>query len=384
MADELASFLSEIAALTTPANDEAAAVVATTTISNVATTINDELIVTNTNSSSSSSSSSTAASAAAVSVLTAAEKIAADAEAAAAEDRAAVAKPRSLAPRVISRAPVRSVAAPPTAAAAAVGVHRAMPIAPTFSFSGGSGGGGGGGAGSQGRAMTSNGVVTMGKGIIGVSGGSAMGVGFGAAGSAAFSSNLGAGGGGGGGGGVDAYGVAMAYTSGASAGTFGTNFSTFGGNSGGGIFPPQHTTATTTTTTAVAASAAQGVKRPLIRTAAGESWVDPTLEAWPENDYRIFVGNFGPEVTEEMLAQPFRKFASFVKCRVVHPKIGAGKVRPYGFLSFLEPMDALAVLKTMQGAYIGTRPITVQKSNWLERNLDTVRAHEREEKKAKR
>jgi RNA recognition motif-containing protein len=113
-------------------------------------------------------------------------------------------------------------------------------------------------------------------------------------------------------------------------------------------------------------------------------WVDPTLDAWPENDFRLFVGNFGPEVSEEMLAAPFRRFASFTKCRVVHPKIGHGKIRPYGFLSFLEPMDALAVLKTMQGAYIGTRPITIQKSNWIERNLDTVRAHERQEKKARK
>jgi hypothetical protein len=54
---------------------------------------------------------------------------------------------------------------------------------------------------------------------------------------------------------------------------------------------------------------------PALRSAAGETWVDPTLAAWPENDFRRFVGDFGPEVVDEMLAAPFRRFASFARAR---------------------------------------------------------------------
>ena len=69
----------------------------------------------------------------------------------------------------------------------------------------------------------------------------------------------------------------------------------------------------------------------------------------------------------------FSKFRSFHRARVVKPKVGQGgqgKVRPYGFLSFLDPWDALAALKEMDGAYVGSRPVALKKSNWKERNAE--------------
>jgi hypothetical protein len=33
---------------------------------------------------------------------------------------------------------------------------------------------------------------------------------------------------------------------------------------------------------------------------AGEVWEDETMENWPENDFRIFCGNLGNEVTDEV------------------------------------------------------------------------------------
>ncbi len=39
-----------------------------------------------------------------------------------------------------------------------------------------------------------------------------------------------------------------------------------------------------------------GKKVGIVREAAGQRWVDPTLLEWPENDFRIFVGNLGNEV----------------------------------------------------------------------------------------
>jgi hypothetical protein len=37
-------------------------------------------------------------------------------------------------------------------------------------------------------------------------------------------------------------------------------------------------------------------KEGVLRMAGGEKWVDDKLDVWPENDFRIFVGNLGPEV----------------------------------------------------------------------------------------
>ena len=119
--------------------------------------------------------------------------------------------------------------------------------------------------------------------------------------------------------------------------------------------------------------ATAGKKRPLMRSAAGETWADPTLADWPTDDYRLYVANLGPEASEDLLVSSFSKYRSFHRARVVKPKVGQGgqgKVRPYGFLSFLDPWDALAALKEMDGAYVGSRPVTLKKSNWKERNAE--------------
>jgi len=48
----------------------------------------------------------------------------------------------------------------------------------------------------------------------------------------------------------------------------------------------------------------------------GEVWEDQSMEDWPDNDYRIFCGNLGNEVTDEMLALSFRKYPSFNRAKV--------------------------------------------------------------------
>lgn len=40
------------------------------------------------------------------------------------------------------------------------------------------------------------------------------------------------------------------------------------------------------------------------------------MEDWPENDFRVFVGNLGNEVTDEMLALTFRRYPSFSRAKV--------------------------------------------------------------------
>lgn len=69
------------------------------------------------------------------------------------------------------------------------------------------------------------------------------------------------------------------------------------------------------------------------------------MEEWPENDYRIFVGNLGNEATDEVLLNVFRsRYSSFNMARVVRDK-RTGKSRGYGFVSFAQPRDFLNALK---------------------------------------
>lgn len=52
------------------------------------------------------------------------------------------------------------------------------------------------------------------------------------------------------------------------------------------------------------------------RQAANVKWLDPNLKDWPEEDYRIFVGDLGNEVNDDMLGKAFSMFKSFNKARV--------------------------------------------------------------------
>ncbi|PON54528.1 Splicing factor-like protein [Trema orientale] len=111
---------------------------------------------------------------------------------------------------------------------------------------------------------------------------------------------------------------------------------------------------------------AEAKKKALPRKAAGQSWEDPTLAEWPENDYRLFCGDLGNEVNDDVLSKAFSRFPSFNMARVVRDK-RTGKTKGYGFVSFANPTDLAAALKEMSGKYVGNRPIKLRKSNWKER-----------------
>ncbi|KEP64843.1 UNVERIFIED_CONTAM: RNA recognition motif-containing protein [Hammondia hammondi] len=109
-----------------------------------------------------------------------------------------------------------------------------------------------------------------------------------------------------------------------------------------------------------------------LRKGAGKIWSDPTLDEWPENDFRVFCGDLGNEVTDEVLTNAFRKYRSFAKARVVRDK-RTGKTRGYGFVSFSDPNDMLKALKEMNFKYVGNRPIRVLRSKWKDREIDSER-----------
>jgi len=83
-----------------------------------------------------------------------------------------------------------------------------------------------------------------------------------------------------------------------------------------------------------------------LRNAGGEIWQDDTLAEWPENDYRIFCGNLGNEVTDDILASPFRKYSSFARAKVVRCK-RSSKSKGYGFVSFVDANDYLKAFQEM-------------------------------------
>ncbi|EXB93173.1 hypothetical protein L484_024511 [Morus notabilis] len=62
---------------------------------------------------------------------------------------------------------------------------------------------------------------------------------------------------------------------------------------------------------------AEAKKKAIPRKAAGLSWEDPTLAEWPENDYRIFCGDLGNEVNDDVLSKAFSRFPSFNMARLV-------------------------------------------------------------------
>lgn len=111
-------------------------------------------------------------------------------------------------------------------------------------------------------------------------------------------------------------------------------------------------------------------KQYAIRKAGGETWVDHSLEEWDPNDYRIFCGNLGNEVTDDLLFRSFSRYSSIVKARVVRDK-HTDKSKGYGFVSFKQVQDFISAMREMDGKYIGNRPVKLKKSTWQDRTVIT-------------
>lgn len=127
--------------------------------------------------------------------------------------------------------------------------------------------------------------------------------------------------------------------------------------------------------TALAATSSKSqvgkVKKPkkFLRAAGGTTWEDPTLAEWDPDDYRIFCGDLGNDVTDELLESTFEKYPSFVKAKVVRDK-RTNKSKGYGFVSFKDPQDYARAIKEWDGKYLGSRPIKLRKSLWKDRLIE--------------
>ena len=106
----------------------------------------------------------------------------------------------------------------------------------------------------------------------------------------------------------------------------------------------------------------------LMRKAGGEMWEDETLAEWEENDYRIFCGDLGNEVSDHVLANAFRKYSSFSKAKVVRDKTTL-KTKGYGFVSLMKESDYIRAMREMNGKHVGNRPIRLKRSKWKDKCL---------------
>lgn len=85
-----------------------------------------------------------------------------------------------------------------------------------------------------------------------------------------------------------------------------------------------------------------------MRVAGGQVWEDASLADWDPDDFRIFCGDLGNDVNDELLTRTFNKFPSFMRAKVIRDK-RTGKSKGFGFVSFKEPQDFIRAMKEMDG-----------------------------------
>ncbi|GME72051.1 hypothetical protein B5S31_g4800 [[Candida] boidinii] len=84
-------------------------------------------------------------------------------------------------------------------------------------------------------------------------------------------------------------------------------------------------------------------------------------------NYKLFIGNLGPEVNEELIFKSFNKFSnSIIKIEI--PKSDKKKLnsinKGFGFITFNNSNDYLLAFKELNNKYIGSRPIILKNSNF--------------------
>ncbi|QPG74371.1 hypothetical protein FOA43_001698 [Brettanomyces nanus] len=95
----------------------------------------------------------------------------------------------------------------------------------------------------------------------------------------------------------------------------------------------------------------------------GRKWYDASLVDWNPSHFRLFVGNLGPDVTEELLFRIFIKYPSLSKVKIPSEmKNDKVENKGYGFISFADADDYLHCFKEMNGKYAGSKPIVLQKA----------------------
>ncbi|WPH00485.1 Hypothetical protein R9X50_00331400 [Acrodontium crateriforme] len=101
-------------------------------------------------------------------------------------------------------------------------------------------------------------------------------------------------------------------------------------------------------------------QKTVVRKGGGQTWEDKTLLEWDPTQFRIMVGNLAGEVTDESLAKAFAAYG-VSKARVIRDKLTT-KSRGFGFVSFTDGEQGFKAAREMVGKYIGSHPVTIQRS----------------------
>ncbi len=124
-------------------------------------------------------------------------------------------------------------------------------------------------------------------------------------------------------------------------------------------------------------------QKKILRTAAGKVWQDKTLEKFPDNDFRLWVGHLGPEARDSHLHSIFNAYPSFNMVHVVMNK-RTQEGKGYGFVSFSDPMEMVRAMRENQGKYCGTRRMLIKRGEKEKRDLKYVRKQEKKMEKLKK
>ena len=108
------------------------------------------------------------------------------------------------------------------------------------------------------------------------------------------------------------------------------------------------TTAGTSTKKSKSNSDKNKKPKKMLRMAGGTVWEDNSLMEWDPDDFRIFCGDLGNDVTDDVLTRAFNRFPSFVKAKVIRDN-RINKSRGYGFVCFKDPLDFTRAIKEMNG-----------------------------------
>ncbi|KAK6463315.1 hypothetical protein DFJ63DRAFT_286071 [Scheffersomyces coipomensis] len=92
-----------------------------------------------------------------------------------------------------------------------------------------------------------------------------------------------------------------------------------------------------------------------------QSWEDSSLLDWDPKHFRLFVGNLGQDVTEQLLHDTFKKYPTMSMVRVPQDK-KTGKNKGYGFVAFKDSNDYFQAFKDMNGKYIGQHPVQLKRA----------------------
>ncbi|KAL3864565.1 hypothetical protein ACJMK2_006232 [Sinanodonta woodiana] len=79
--------------------------------------------------------------------------------------------------------------------------------------------------------------------------------------------------------------------------------------------------------------------------------------------YHIFVGDLSPDIETHLLRDAFKVFGEISDCKIIRDPQTL-KSKGYGFVSFVNKVDAENAMNNMNGQWLGSRPI---RTNWATR-----------------